>query len=304
MRQPPIRLTALFLALGAIALAGASTSSAGMTPATSGSLVMSSDPGDYIGQGQQYSFSTPADTISFGGGYGGNFIAQVSSANGDWTVVLSPPTYGTLVPGLYTDVVRMADDTHAGMDISGEGRGCNATTGSFNVLEATYGTYGYTERFHATFEQHCEGLTPALRGEIDLVAPPAPPAVELHVSIDSPATIDRSDGKVRLHGTITCSLQGTPSLLELATVDVALSQQTKKGLASASGRVWINECSATAQPWQITLVSGTTANFSSGDSQATADATAPDDWWTLWNQNIPINATAHADATVDLRPGS
>jgi hypothetical protein len=124
------------------------------------------------------------------------------------------------------------------------------------------------------------------------------------VSIDSPVTLDRSDGKVKLHGTITCSLQGTPSLLELATVDVALSQQTKKGLASASGRVWINECSATAQQWQITLVSGTTANFSSGDSQATADVTAPDDWWTLWNQNIPINATAHADATVDLRPGS
>ena len=54
MRQPPIRLTALFLALGAIALAGATTSPAGMTPATSGSLAMSSDTGDYIGQGSAY----------------------------------------------------------------------------------------------------------------------------------------------------------------------------------------------------------------------------------------------------------
>jgi hypothetical protein len=124
------------------------------------------------------------------------------------------------------------------------------------------------------------------------------------VSIDSAATIDRSDGKVTLHGTLTCSLQGTPSLLELATIDVALSQKTKKGVASASGRVWINECSATPQPWQITLVSGTTARFSAGNSQLSADATAPDDWWTLWNQSIPINAKAHAEAAVDLRPGS
>jgi hypothetical protein len=303
MRQPPIRLTALFLALGAIALAGATTSPAGMTPATSGSLVMSSDPGDYIGQGREYAFSTPGDTISFGGGHGGNFIAQVSSANGDWSVVLSPPSYQTLVPGVYTDVLPIADDTHPSMSISGEARGCTPT-GTFTVLEATYGTYGYTERFHATFEQHCDGLVPALRGEIDLVAPPAPPAVVLNVSIDSAATIDRSDGKVNLHGTLTCSLQGTPSLLELATVDVALSQKTKKGVASASGRVWINECSATPQPWQIPLVSSTTARFSAGNSQLSADATAPDDWWTLWNQNIPINAKAHAEATVDLRPGS
>src|SRR5437763_64456 len=115
MRQPPIRLAALFFVLGVISLIGANAGTGGMIPATSGSLVMSSDPGDWIGQGREYAFSTPADTISFGGGHGGNFIAQVNSLAGGWNVVLSPPSYQTLLPGTYADLAPIADDTHASM---------------------------------------------------------------------------------------------------------------------------------------------------------------------------------------------
>jgi hypothetical protein len=47
------------------------------------------------------------------------------------------------------------------------------------VLEVVYGPTGEVERFAATFEQHCEGMEPALTGSIlfnsTLQGPPTPP---------------------------------------------------------------------------------------------------------------------------------
>jgi hypothetical protein len=92
-----------------------------MTPATSGSWVMSSDPSDYIGQGNQFAFTAPADPISFGGGHGGNFIAKVSSANGDWWAMFSPPIGQTLVPGVYTDLLAATPVQPGDWETGGKG---------------------------------------------------------------------------------------------------------------------------------------------------------------------------------------
>lgn len=54
----------------------------------------------------------------------------------------------------------------AGLSFSGNGRGCNRLTGRFDVLEAVYGLSGQVVSFAADFEQHCEGGTPALYGQI------------------------------------------------------------------------------------------------------------------------------------------
>jgi uncharacterized repeat protein (TIGR01451 family) len=52
-----------------------------------------------------------------------------------------------------------------GLDVSGDGRGCNTLTGKFLVLDATY--VGTTvQSFAANFEQHCEGQTIPLYGAI------------------------------------------------------------------------------------------------------------------------------------------
>src|SRR5205814_471376 len=50
--------------------------------------------------------------------------------------------------------------------VVGDGRGCNTLAGSFQVLQVTYGAGNTIAAFDATFEQHCEGAVPALRGEI------------------------------------------------------------------------------------------------------------------------------------------
>ena len=73
-----------------------------------------------------------------------------------------------------------------GLSVVGDGRGCNMLTGSFQVLQLTLGPNNTVASFDATFEQHCEGAAPALRGEIrynanvvvNLVAPTHLTAVE------------------------------------------------------------------------------------------------------------------------------
>jgi len=65
--------------------------------------------------------------------------------------------------------------------VFGDGRGCNTLTGSFTVVEVVYGN-GSVTSFDALFEQHCEGATPALRGEIRFNAHPV-------VSVTAPSTL-------------------------------------------------------------------------------------------------------------------
>jgi hypothetical protein len=50
--------------------------------------------------------------------------------------------------------------------VYGNGAGCNDLTGSFDILAIRFGDAGRVKRLHATFEQHCEAATPALRGEL------------------------------------------------------------------------------------------------------------------------------------------
>src|SRR3954467_5579962 len=52
---------------------------------------------------------------------------------------------------------------HPGLDVSGDGRGCNVLTGKFQVEDLQLSGSTLTS-FTATFEQHCEAGTPALRG--------------------------------------------------------------------------------------------------------------------------------------------
>lgn len=65
-----------------------------------------------------------------------------------------------------------------GLSWSGEGRGCNTLTGWFVIDKATYNGLTLTE-LDLRFEQHCEGGTSALRGQLhwtagDATAPSGP----------------------------------------------------------------------------------------------------------------------------------
>jgi len=53
-----------------------------------------------------------------------------------------------------------------GLDIFGSGRGCNTLSGQFEITSVKWAPSGEIVAIDVLFEQHCEGGTPALRGEL------------------------------------------------------------------------------------------------------------------------------------------
>lgn len=143
------------------------------TPGTT-SLTMTSQAGDYIGQGATYDFTAANATITMSGGAGG-VEQNVSAADGEfWTVDLFPAGGHVLVPGTYNNATRYPfNGSGNGLSVYGDGRGCNTLTGSFTVKQAVYSaTDNSLLHFQASFVQHCEGATPALSGVVKFDAEP------------------------------------------------------------------------------------------------------------------------------------
>ncbi len=143
-------------------------------------LVMNSDAGDYIGQGESYSYS-PASATLDASGTPQHFSFAVQGSNGDWWNGAFSPSQGQIFTtgSTWTNVARDSfRGSAAGMDVNGDGRGCNTVSGQFQVISATYDPDGVMQTFAVKFEQHCEGAQPALRGEFDWRlndhTPPAP----------------------------------------------------------------------------------------------------------------------------------
>jgi hypothetical protein len=274
--------------------------------ATQGSLTMTSDPGDYIGGGQSYSFATPDYTFLTHGDatyFDGNMlVVQVSGAGEWWYLGFQAPTGQTLTPGVtYANAIRGLQSSpppgsQPRMDIFGDGRGCNTLTGSFTVLDVTYGPYGYLQSFHVTFEQHCEGATPALRGELNVVAPPAPTAQSVHLTIDPSGVAARPSGAAVVSGTISCALPYT------AYLNVYVTQQTKKGLITGSAYSVEVPCSGPSPTaWSATVPPDGKTLFTAGPAQVQASTSAFDDYYTQYLGQNPIFASDSQTATAQLR---
>ena len=73
--------------------------------------------------------------------------------------------------GYYGDLRRFPfhNPIKGGLSWYGNGRGCNTLTGWFAVDKAIY-TGTTLTAIDIRFEQHCEGLVPALRGAIHWTA--------------------------------------------------------------------------------------------------------------------------------------
>ena len=128
-------------------------------------LAMSSQPGDYIGQGQQY-FITQSDAI-FTPSTSENVVAISVNNGAAWETDFAGPSNAPLSKDEYLNAQRYPFQPAGspGLSVYGDGRGCNTITGNFDVIKAAYNkSTGALESFAANFEQHCEGATPALFG--------------------------------------------------------------------------------------------------------------------------------------------
>ena len=135
-----------------------------------------SGPGDSVGQGRSGSYTLSgmkflAETTPNRPGI--NVILSSDDLSVFWSASFAAASGTLLQPGSYRDATRFPFNSGVpGLSVSGTGGGCNSLRGSFIVHDVGYGPSGEVLRFHATFEQHCEGQTPALLGEVLIAADP------------------------------------------------------------------------------------------------------------------------------------
>jgi uncharacterized repeat protein (TIGR01451 family) len=143
---------------------------AGATPATGNYVYLQSDADDYVGHGatRTYTQANAVLTTSLSGAY------LVATVTGDdvWHGDFQGMNFLTqLQPGYYPGLQRYAlsNPVTGGLDWHGDGVGCNTLTGWFAIDNITV-TAGVLSAVDLRFEQHCEGATAALHGQIHWVA--------------------------------------------------------------------------------------------------------------------------------------
>ena len=179
----------LLLALAATAL----VASPGVArAATATSVVMYSDSGDYIGGGQTRLFTPGTSSITVSGSTSDLTVGVSGGASGDsYGLEFAAPPGGVLAPGVYDKAQRAAfrEAGHPGIDVSGDGRGCNTISGRFEVRDFSVSPTGVLQRLWIVYEQHCEGGTAALFGEVRITQPiPDGPAATAPGLVRWPAT--------------------------------------------------------------------------------------------------------------------
>jgi hypothetical protein len=158
-------------------------------------LTFESDATDDVGQGQSQSVTitgaqfeltsnTASGTLRFNTPFG---------ANPRLNLDLAAPTGQPLAPGYYPLAQSFASVPAAGVAGVGfryNGRSCNTLTGRLLVQEAVYGPGDTVVRFHARFEQHCNGASAGLRGTIwiDAQGSTSPPALAPFPASDAGTT--------------------------------------------------------------------------------------------------------------------
>jgi hypothetical protein len=131
-------------------------------------LTLVSDRGDPTGEGRTLSFDGSAAGFRASGDRWGVGASVILDAEQDQRVSMffSPPIGDVIAPGrTFTNAARYGFHSPGpGMSVSMED-GCNEIAGTFTVESVTF----HRERMKSVvlhFEQHCEGLTPALRGTL------------------------------------------------------------------------------------------------------------------------------------------
>lgn len=135
---------------------------------TNTNITLDSESGDFIGQGEYREFYLITGTIDAVRNWNNGVTIRYRGAE-SWDFNFSAPGNVELTEGEYLGATRwpFQEADEPGLDASGAGRGCNTLSGNFQVISAQYDSEGEVERFEANFEQHCEGMEPALFGIIN-----------------------------------------------------------------------------------------------------------------------------------------
>jgi HYR domain len=289
-RRPASAIAAIALAALIVTFAAAPSALASVTlppgaitlPASGSFLYMNSQPGDYIGGGVERIFTASDSAINGSLPQGGDFFSA-SVIQGPYTqwfyVDIAAPPGQALAVGSYTGAVRASfrPPGTPGIDVFGNGVGCNTTTGQFDVNELSYAPTGELLVFDATFEQHCEGNPAALFGRIRIENPAPPPDLEAptlaltsDISVEAPndsglfvgysasATDDRDPNPA-----VTCA-PPSGAFFSVGTTTVVCDAVDRSGnRATGSFRIQVLE------PLRMDVTAGSLGSFSPRSGEAT-----------------------------------
>ncbi len=175
----PVRwLISCVLITSVVAASPAPNASANTSLQTFVSMLSDPDVGDYVG-GYRTLYYYPDNAII---GISGNaewLTVQVKVLGPDgyydnwedeyYNLEFAAPRGERLHTGLYLGAERAAfrEGRRPGIDIGGDGRGCNETFGRFDVKDIAVNSKGTVTRLWLTYEQHCEySVESALIGEV------------------------------------------------------------------------------------------------------------------------------------------
>jgi hypothetical protein len=141
------------------------------------SVVMIGEAGDYVASGVRIYEGTKHVNVSGGDAYLSVGVEGIRD-QGSFSLSFGAPSGDLFAPGNYTSAQRtpFADKGHPGIDISGDGRGCNTQAGRFLLRDLTIAR-AKVSRLWLLFEQHCEGGDSALFGEVRIGMPVVPGAL-------------------------------------------------------------------------------------------------------------------------------
>jgi hypothetical protein len=127
-----------------------------------------SSTGDYIGGGQTLTLDTSEAlfNVSSNGSENEDHLSVSIRTNTWWTLDIAAPKGEKLALKKYENATRypFQSPVTAGLSFTGDGRGCNNSLGSFEILELVYDANNNVEKLAVNFQQSCENTNPLLIG--------------------------------------------------------------------------------------------------------------------------------------------
>ena len=135
----------------------------GTVPASGNYLYLQGASGDYISAGVDHLFTTGLTVTSNGLHISGSVTSPYW-----WASFTGPYNMTRLEPGLYADLMRdpFHNPAKGGIEISGDGRGCNTILGSFVVDAISFDGGGALQSVDLRFVQRCEKTGPPMYGAL------------------------------------------------------------------------------------------------------------------------------------------
>jgi hypothetical protein len=134
-----------------------------------GKLVISGASGEYISSGRTLAFASPSYSVTITQ-QSGSVQVHFEKGPSEFDANFSTPDQTPFELKQYSSAERwnMADPGHAGLEISGDARGCGNIAGSFKVSSVRYRPDGRLSSFSATFVQVCDDSPIPANGSIEV----------------------------------------------------------------------------------------------------------------------------------------